>query len=262
MKIYGLLIIAIGMLFACKQTGDNTTEQSIDPALLDSLTGMYSAILPCSDCPGIQYYLVLRPDYEFETNVKYIGKSAQPEQFYGRWSLQTDDIIFLDKAKPEHQYFRIEGDKLRLLDEAGKMHSGPDSNRYVLIRLKDEPPASRETTMLESKRSRGFDFTAGSNAPIWSIDVDFDGFTKFKADTLSLITPSPRPVAGPDPAIKVYAVPTTLGELTMQVRQQPCRDKQTGKEQPYTVNVQLHETRYEGCGSLLTEFPPDTVQQK
>ena len=256
---YCILVFSLllGMM-ACK-SGDNTSNDSVDPALIDQLTGMYSAILPCDGCPGIQFYLVLRDSFEFETSAKYIKRSDQLIQYFGKWSFQSDSILFLDKADPDMQYFKIEENRLRVLSASGEERDGPDANRYVLVRLKDEAPPTRDLVMLDAKRNKGYDFTAGSNSPVWSIDVDFDGFTRFKADTTALITPSPRLTASPNPEVKMYAIPTTIGELTMQIKEESCRDKQTGKEQQYSVTVQLHETVYTGCGTLLTEFVVDSA---
>lgn len=259
MKLFFLLFISAALIQSCATDNTSDSEEQapkveVDPVLMDSLTGMYSAILPCDDCPGKQYFLVLRSDFEYETVEKKSGDLVNPINKSGMWYLTEDSVIVLKNHVPDQSYYKIDGPRLRMMDAGMNLRTGPTANQYVLIRLRNEPPPSRHELMYTAKLGRGIDFYGHGYEPAeWNIDVDLEGWAKLKADTLSLITPSPRPVESSDPNVEGLAIETSLGMLTMQITNTPCIDARTGKRFNQTVSVQLGSDNFQGCGNWIME---------
>lgn len=267
MKLTLLSLLTMILLNACAP-GDGSEEEQMgkieNPVLNDSLSGVYSAIIPCDNCPGRQFFLALRPDYEYETVEKVINDPNATVSKYGSWYLRADSVLVLTHHDPGRSLYALDDRKLWMLDVEGNRREGPKEKQYALIRINNEPPPSKHAMLYSAKLARGIDFYGHGYTPAyWNIDIDSEGWTKLKADTLSLITPSPKPVESHDPNIEGLAIETSLGMLTMQIVNKPCIDAQTGKEYDYTVSVQLGMNNYEGCGNWIMEnkmITSDTMQ--
>jgi copper homeostasis protein (lipoprotein) len=111
-----LLAFAVLWLAGCASTppGQRLQEQ---------LPATFAGLLPCADCPGIDYQLELRADHSFFLRQSYRGRGeGKAFDDIGRWSLSADNRILLLHGGDAPQLFAIEeaAERLRKLDSEGR----------------------------------------------------------------------------------------------------------------------------------------------
>lgn len=137
-----LAVLAFSLLIACKpaatpeaaagSAGDgHTSAGSLDVA------GLYTGVLPCADCAGIETMLTLSEGMIYTINRKYLGKDPElVTQHSGKykWNEAGNTIILegLDPAAEPTQYFVEEG-RIIQLDLAGDRITGDLADKYILI---------------------------------------------------------------------------------------------------------------------------------
>lgn len=99
---------------------------------LEELSGTYSGNLPCSDCDGIEFELVLNPDLSYSSRAVYLGKSQDPIVKEGTYSVGENWKIKLDQNTGNLLYFQPLDDKLQVLDKNGFTIPGDLGEKYVL----------------------------------------------------------------------------------------------------------------------------------
>ncbi|MDN5869459.1 MAG: copper resistance protein NlpE [Nitrococcus sp.] len=88
----------------------------------------YQGLLPCADCPGIDYHLNLLPDHSYHMRLDYQGRDASFNE-YGRWRLADGGKKLLLQevgTRPSIQQWAVldHGWRLRVLDRTGQpIHS-------------------------------------------------------------------------------------------------------------------------------------------
>lgn len=102
--------------------------------------GPFKGTLPCADCSGLETELTLTKDGPYSDQgsytlmQKYIGKSDQPLQSSGSWSMgqgtnkdPNAQVYVLDPEKPEEkQYFlRVNDSEVKMLDSNGNQIDSP-----------------------------------------------------------------------------------------------------------------------------------------
>jgi uncharacterized lipoprotein NlpE involved in copper resistance len=138
MRYLFIILIAI-LFFACHQTEkkqDITRNADTTQITLSKhLPGVYFGILPCSDCPGIEYTLTLSPDSTFYLKSVYYGKPYNENTFVdaGNWSLLPDLKLLLETSQDDY-FLKIKPKTLLWLDKDGKEISGTKAN-YQLMRM-------------------------------------------------------------------------------------------------------------------------------
>ncbi|ODN67083.1 Lipoprotein NlpE precursor [Methylophaga muralis] len=108
-----LFLMSILFLSAC------SSEQSEERRLIiEDFPVSYSGILPCADCPGIDYRLNLFADQSYYLQLHY-QESGENSTFYqlGQWQQQTGQLRLLSDH-PQQTAFQIERDgSISLLDQ-------------------------------------------------------------------------------------------------------------------------------------------------
>ena len=97
--------------------------------------GVYSGIIPCADCEGIEIEITLTQDMEYEMITRYIGQSDESITEKGQFQWQGNNIELLGKTKhsqSETKFIKVEENQLRMLDTEGKIIEGNLSEQYVL----------------------------------------------------------------------------------------------------------------------------------
>ena len=102
--LFNVAIICLATVFAVSCTGRGNragNEQAIATCATSENAldwgGIYTGVLPCADCEGIQTTLVLRYDNTFELRTRYLGRS--PEEFVKQGSFawnEAGNIIALE----------------------------------------------------------------------------------------------------------------------------------------------------------------------
>ncbi len=72
----------LGLALAACTTGDNGRHAP------SACMGMYSATLPCADCPGIVTHVSIEPDHTAAVTRLYLDSDNTSETNYGRWTYQ------------------------------------------------------------------------------------------------------------------------------------------------------------------------------
>lgn len=248
MKYLTFCIFLSLIVLSC--ASDKRTNNQAGEILRKQAIGTYRGTLPCADCEGIQFQLILNEDNQYISESIYLGKSAQPFMDSGSWNIEEDSVIILEKQEPGQNKFAIEqGGRLRMLDQSGKVITGDLANRYV---LQKPQPGETEPAMdaFSRKRAAGIDFVGIGNEPSWSLDVDFDNIMRFKAlagDSVNTPVPEPQ-VTGKE---EKYVAETEAGSLEVSITEEPCTDNMSGEQFSHTVSVVISGKEYQGCGRYL-----------
>lgn len=93
--------------------------------------GTYEGTLPAADCPGIQTTLTLDPDGAYSLHRKYVDREAQSDE-QGRYTVEGNLLtLYPDEGEPTDSY-RVEENRLRMLDAGKKPVTGALAEHYVL----------------------------------------------------------------------------------------------------------------------------------
>lgn len=93
--------------------------------------GTYTGTVPAADCPGIEMRLTLRPNGTYDLHAKYIDRDAAFDE-NGAYSVRGN-LLTLTPADGERiQYFKVEENRIRMLDADKQLVEGALSENYVL----------------------------------------------------------------------------------------------------------------------------------
>jgi uncharacterized lipoprotein NlpE involved in copper resistance len=92
----------------------------------------YSGVIPCGDCPGIKYELVLDETMEYTEELVFIGKSDDGFTTSGKWFVVDDSTIRLDKDHEGMEFFRLVKGNLLMLDKDAQRITGSMATLYFL----------------------------------------------------------------------------------------------------------------------------------
>ena len=107
----------------------HTAETSLD------YLGTYEGTLPAADCPGIQTTLTLNPDGAYKLHMKYIDRDTELDE-WGRFTIEANQLtLYPDEGEPTGSY-RVEENRLRMLDAEKQPVTGALAENYVLQKTK------------------------------------------------------------------------------------------------------------------------------
>jgi len=118
-------------LFSCGKTIEtHNSRNSLDWA------GVYSGIIPCADCEGINVLITLNSDETYKMSYHYIDKGGDVFTDAGifRWNANGDTITLDGKCIP--RFYKVVENILIQLDIEGKIISGDLANYYILKKQK------------------------------------------------------------------------------------------------------------------------------
>ena len=208
--------------------------------------GTYQGTLPCADCPGTDYQISLYEDQRYKELMVYRDRN-EGRAFIdtGVWKMDNDTIIELVGQQPQQLLF--EDGKLYRLNREGQRITGALADNYILRPVE----GGSNYTQLREKAAAGIDFWAAGNEPGWSLEMDRQKTIAFRdMDGDSLRVPAPRPQPNTD-SLKVYTAKTEKAEFILTIRHRVCTDDMSGFMRPYTVEVQVKDKKFKGCGEYL-----------
>lgn len=146
-----VIAVAISTTYACtnKSQGnskDSTNSTEISQELKDEHTsknsldwsGIYSGVLPCADCEGIETELIINEDGTYKLTTSYMGvKDSMSETIEGKFVWQEDgNSIKLEGIAEGSRspFFKIEENSVRYLDMEGNKIEGELENFYILTK--------------------------------------------------------------------------------------------------------------------------------
>ena len=107
----------------------HTAETSLD------YLGTYEGTLPAADCPGIQTTLTLNPDETYELHMKYIDRDAEFDE-KGVFSVKENLLTLTQLDDGSEEYYKVEENRLRMLDAEKQPVTGALAENYVLQKIK------------------------------------------------------------------------------------------------------------------------------
>lgn len=96
--------------------------------------GVYTGVLPCADCEGIETRIVLKQDGSFERSMKYLGKDDMPMHEDGQFEWDDSGNRVLLISEMGNQLYQVGENVLFHLDEAGNRITGELAANYRLIK--------------------------------------------------------------------------------------------------------------------------------
>jgi heat shock protein HslJ/uncharacterized lipoprotein NlpE involved in copper resistance len=127
---------------ACKPTG-NTKSSSTDTVHVGDNSetsvdwpGVYTGIMPCADCAGIQTTITLNSFKTYKLKEEYLGKENAVHEFSGSFSWENNGSVIVLENLNERPVRYIVGDRLLIqLDMDGKKITGALKDNYVLVQV-------------------------------------------------------------------------------------------------------------------------------
>lgn len=240
-KIVYFLVFST-LLIACNEKND-AIEQS------------YYGLLPCADCPGIEYEIKFNKDNTFNESMLYLDRDAKPWAEIGTYTLENDSIIVVDRVDNEGftHFLLKEDNQLVILDKERKEVEGALADFYILSTEKVE------NTELMSEPISEYSFQANGNEPFWNIRFGEDDKMYLRGmlgeHTVNYSFPTPEAKEINEHA-KSYYVKNNDLEMELLVSPEPCDD--TMADYSYTHKVALHLKLadwnefqdLEGCGEF------------
>lgn len=136
------MIAALGVaiaFMACKSSSTAPTIETMADNSENALdwAGIYSNVLPCADCEGIQTTIVLNADQSYEKTTRYLGKDMSSIVKTGKFSWDKDgrNIILEGDPKEESTHYFVMENRLRQLDIHGKEIVTENNAQYELPKI-------------------------------------------------------------------------------------------------------------------------------
>lgn len=140
MKLLLVLSVAAFTAYAC--TNKSKTSESNVPDMHTSQIsldwqGVYSGVLPCADCEGIETELTLNGDETYKLKTTYLG--VENENSYtkeGKFSWVDGNTVKLDGIAENEapSLYKVEENRVRHLDLEGNVIEGELANFYILTK--------------------------------------------------------------------------------------------------------------------------------
>jgi heat shock protein HslJ len=134
MKIYIVAFCSFILLASCKPKQKITAGDNSRTSV--AWQGVYTGILPCADCEGIQTRLVLNNNLSYLLETRYNGRDENVRQSQGKFSWSANGSkITLDNDK---QIYQVGENQIFHLDQKGNRISGNLAQSYVLTKENTE----------------------------------------------------------------------------------------------------------------------------
>lgn len=99
------------------------------------LCGTYGGTIPAADCPGIDVTVEIGRDGTFRMVCDYVDRDGVFESA-GRYELRGNRLIAVGDGS-DSTIFRMEGDRLRMLDGRGEVITGPLEDMFLLKKVEE-----------------------------------------------------------------------------------------------------------------------------
>lgn len=132
MRILPPLVVALVFLLAGCGHDDETRPAASGIAV----SGVYSGVIPCADCPGIRKSLRFRPPDTVEVTRLYLESHDTEDTVTGTYRVVADEnMIVVTLPDGEKAFYRIRSAAaIAQLRANGEPVTGPLADAYVLTR--------------------------------------------------------------------------------------------------------------------------------
>lgn len=152
--------------------------QESDP--IEELPAVYTGMMPCADCPGIEMHLLIEEDGFTELSW-YRDRSPDPFKTEGYWVLKSDTLSLYSNDDELLKTFLYDGETVKLLDHNQRQITGDLSENYILEKSHEEISIRRHHEELRSDEN--IRFLASGNEPFWNIRIDDDDSLHFHSNS-------------------------------------------------------------------------------
>jgi uncharacterized membrane protein len=219
-------------------SGDEQVSQSIE-----DLPAVFSGVVPCADCPGIETVVVLT-ETGFEELSHYQDRGNNLYRVDGTWTL-TGDTLKLYRVEDElHMAYLYSRDQIKQLDQDLQPITGELEENYALDRSPEQESIRSRHSELQDE---GVDFLASGNEPFWSVHINFD-------DQLLYQTPgseTPYPFSEFEEIVEDQKTMYSADEMQITIIPGYCRDSMSGFLFTHRVEIQTNGQNMTGCGRYL-----------
>ncbi|HEY0057879.1 MAG TPA: copper resistance protein NlpE N-terminal domain-containing protein [Flavisolibacter sp.] len=221
--------------------GNDTTTMTLDTFQTSTKmpNGIYQAILPCSDCKGVEHTVSFNPDLTYRLEENKIGKKAGLVKTAGNWRANQGRVI-LYKNDTVMARYGWQGDTLQYLKNEGSAFS-----------LRKVSPAA-DNPAWQKKGQAGVEFYGVGNEPFWNVEVDEEKGISFHLAEWSkpLRLPASPPVIFPDST--VYITGNDSVSLRLVILSEFCSDGMSDYIYTEKIKVLFRGQAYSGCGLQYT----------
>lgn len=237
------------LLISCNRSqGQQKTFNSETEEFDLELPAMYTGTLPCADCPGLHYQLIIEEN-QFTEVSRYQDRSPGKFKETGTWKIYGDTLTLIGLENLILRRFLIEEENLTLLNLNNQRMTDNLADMYVLERTGNQESIREHHQKLAEQ---GFTFFAAGNEPFWSLKIDSLNQVIFE-------TPDSSKNLGEAnlPTIEdkvIFVASTNSTQLAFQVHDEYCQDSMSGYLFPQTVTATLQSSKVDtlrGCGLFL-----------
>ncbi|WP_069130907.1 copper resistance protein NlpE N-terminal domain-containing protein [Rhodohalobacter halophilus] len=237
-----LVLLAVFILIRV-HTALNQMNKGEETKLIEEFPVVYSGVIPCADCPGIDYTLVLEEN-RFTEWSHYIDRGNDLFRQEGNWTIHRDTLKLFRTEDDIHKAFLFSEDELTMLDRDLQLISGELEDSYRLSRSREEESIRKHHSEL---RKRGVDFLASGNEPFWSARIDHEEQITFSTPELEKHYPISSFTEEIQDETKTYSGE----EFSLTYTPGFCRDSMSGFLFTHHVTVNYTDRTLTGCGKYL-----------
>lgn len=247
-----IFLFIAGSILSCnqRQEAEEAPEKDTNAEQINiHLPAMYTGTLPCADCPGIDYRLIIEENRFVEIN-HYRDRTPGRFEETGNWTVSGDTLSLL---KPDNQNprkrFLLSKEKLTMLDMQNQEVTGDLADMYVLERVGSQKSIRKHH---QKMAERGYLFYAAGNEPFWSLRLDSMNHLFYKTPLDStLFEAKDLSYSGRQTTLRASS---DLGRITVDTIDRYCQDSMSGYLFPLEVKVYLNTSvrdTLNGCGLYL-----------
>lgn len=214
----------------------------------------YSGEIPCADCPGIVYTLILEKT-QFTEIRRYRDRTPMTFTQQGLWDLNKDTLVLKMDDESIRSKLLFDRGSLIMLNRNGDRIEGELAENYI---LHQRPEIGSIWVQRRNDYENGVTFTASGNEPFWGISIYQENRLVYSepGDSLTFELISIQPEN--EKRILVDAEnESVLINLTLENRL--CRDSMSAALFSYSSELIISKNSAQpdtltGCGSDLTEL--------
>ena len=246
-----LPVLALAIITACTTRPTADTPREVND-LRDQMHGMWVGELPCDDCAGLDYRLVLAADGNFEERKIKLGHDPQALITDGYWYI-NDSILVIEKEDEADWRFIYTNGELEKLDSDGERVAENYRPQYRL--------RAADIAQLSATVDSTMDFRASGQAPVWLVEFSQGGKIHFKAqDGNEIMVKTGRQRVKNNE--RVYRGSNDKAKVELRLTHTPCVDgasestfshKVMAVYTPKGAEGDELPTIYHGCGRYLVD---------
>jgi uncharacterized membrane protein len=233
------IFISFRINVACNQLAQ---ENEVITDADTELPALFTGVLPCASCPGIQYLLILKKD-SFEEVSLYIDRNPGEFTETGTWNINRDTLRISDDSGRLLKSFLYRENELLLLDREENQAGSEHRDSYRLTRSPEFRSIYEQHQRL--KEEDGIRLIASGNEPFWGIRIDNENELLFQAPDSSFTITVNKPAE--DGGLLIYQSEHDFGEFHLHIEKGVCLDSMSGYPFTHTVSLTLAGQSLNGC---------------